>query len=87
MVFMQQGWNQDLFADGNRLPTRHDLDKISTQIPIVLERVCGHIVTSNTKAIEILGIDGNSPSTQMENFCWEKTVTQTVFLLATPAIL
>lgn len=55
------GWNQDLFADGNRLPTRHDLDKISTEIPIVLERICGHILTSNTKAIEILGIDGSSP--------------------------
>ena len=55
------GWNQDLFTDGGRLPTRHDLDEISTDIPIVLERVCGHIVTSNTKAIEILGIDGNSP--------------------------
>ena len=55
------GWNQDYFVDGDRLPDRHDLDKISTEIPIVLERVCGHIVSSNTKAIEILGIDGNSP--------------------------
>lgn len=55
------GWNQDLFVDGDRLPDRHDLDKISTDIPIVLERVCGHIVSSNTKVIEILGIDGNSP--------------------------
>ncbi len=55
------GWNQDLFTDGDRLPNRHDLDQISTVIPIVLERVCGHIVSSNTKAIEILGIDGNSP--------------------------
>lgn len=48
------GWNQDLFADKGRLPDRHDLDKISTQIPIVLERVCGHIVSSNTKVIELL---------------------------------
>lgn len=55
------GWNQDLFKDGDRMPDRFDLDKISTEIPIVFERVCGHIVSSNTKAIEILGIDGNSP--------------------------
>ena len=54
------GWNQDLFAEG-RLPDRHDLDKISTEYPIVLERVCGHIVSTNTKLIEMLGIDGNSP--------------------------
>lgn len=55
------GWNQDLFTDGDRLPDRHDLDKISTDIPIVLERVCGHIVSTNTKLIEMLGLDGNSP--------------------------
>ncbi|MDO4395734.1 MAG: amidohydrolase family protein, partial [Clostridia bacterium] len=55
------GWNQDYFVDGDRLPNRHDLDRISTDFPIVLERVCGHIVSSNTKAIEILGIDGDSP--------------------------
>lgn len=55
------GWNQDLFTDSDRIPDRFDLDKISTDIPIVLERVCGHIVSTNTKVIEILGIDGNSP--------------------------
>ena len=55
------GWNQDLFTDGSRMPDRHDLDKISTEFPIVLERVCGHIVSANTKLIEKLGIDGNSP--------------------------
>lgn len=55
------GWNQDLFADEQRMPDRHDLDKISTEVPVVLERVCGHIVSSNTKAIEMLGIDGSSP--------------------------
>lgn len=55
------GWNQDLFKDSKRMPDRHDLDRISTQIPIVLERVCGHIVSSNTKAIEMLGINGSSP--------------------------
>lgn len=55
------GWNQDLFVDDKRNPNRFDLDKISTEIPIILERVCGHVLVTNTKAIEILGIDGNSP--------------------------
>ncbi len=55
------GWNQDLFTDSDRMPDRHDLDRISTEYPIVLERVCGHIVSGNTKLIEMLGIDGNSP--------------------------
>ncbi len=48
------GWNQDYFTDGGRLPARHDLDKISTDYPIVLERVCGHIVSVNSKLLEIL---------------------------------
>jgi len=55
------GWNQDLFVDEKRNPNRFDLDKISTDIPIILERVCGHILATNTKAIEMLGIDGKSP--------------------------
>lgn len=33
------GWNQDLFTDGSRMLDRRDLDKISTEFPIVLERV------------------------------------------------
>lgn len=55
------GWNQDLFIDEKRNPNRFDLDKISTDIPIILERVCGHILATNTRAIEMLGIDGYSP--------------------------
>lgn len=55
------GWNQDLFTDGDRMPDRHDLDRISTEIPIVLERVCGHIVSANTKLIDMLGLTADSP--------------------------
>ena len=54
------GWNQDLF-DVPRIPTRHDLDRIATDIPIVLERICGHILTTNTRAIELLGLTADSP--------------------------
>ena len=54
------GWNQDLF-DVPRIPTRHDLDRISTEIPIVLERICGHILSTNTRAIELLGLTADSP--------------------------
>lgn len=59
--FHAQGWNQDLFIDSDRIPTRFDLDKISTEIPVILERICGHILTTNTKVIEMLGLDENSP--------------------------
>lgn len=56
------GWNQDLFTSGEkRIPTREDLDKISTDYPIVLERVCGHIYSCNTKAVEMAGITADTP--------------------------
>ena len=57
-----QGWNQDLFEEGKvRLPNRDDLDKISTEYPIMLERVCGHTCALNTKALEMLGITDDTP--------------------------
>ena len=55
------GWNQDNFTGEKRMPTKEDLDKISTEIPIVLERICGHILTVNTKALEILGMTEKAP--------------------------
>lgn len=56
------GWNQDTFTEGEkRMPTRHDLDKISTDIPVIMERICGHMLSANTKAIELLGFDKNIP--------------------------
>lgn len=57
-VLSGRGWNQDFFKDGEkRLLNRFDLDKISTDISIVFSRVCGHVSTANTKALEFLGVD------------------------------
>lgn len=52
------GWNQDYFINGEkRLLNRFDLDKISTEIPIIFTRVCVHVAVGNTRALEILGIN------------------------------
>lgn len=60
-ALLGRGWNQDYFTSGEkRMPTRYDLDKISTEIPIVFVRVCGHMATGNTKALELLKIDKNT---------------------------
>lgn len=47
------GWNQDLFTD-KRIPDRCDLDQIATDRPVILERVCGHILTVNSFALQEL---------------------------------
>lgn len=53
-----QTWNQDNFDPGFvRLPNRHDLDKIATDIPVVMSRICGHSAAANSKALEMLGLN------------------------------
>lgn len=64
-----RGWDQDQFEDECRPPDRFDLDQVSTDIPIVLYRMCGHMASCNTKAIEMLGLDENSE--QMEGGSFE----------------
>lgn len=51
-----RGWNQDYF-DQPVLPTRLDLDKISTSRPVCLVRACGHIAVVNSVALELMGIE------------------------------
>ncbi len=55
-VIVGSGWNQDYFTDEARMPTRYDLDKISTEYPIIFSRACGHISVANSKALELAGI-------------------------------
>ena len=55
-----RGWNQDYFIDEARYINRSDLDEISTERPIVLTRACGHVITVNSKAIKLAGVDENT---------------------------
>ena len=57
-----RGWNQDYFTDVDRMPSKADLDKISTEKPIILTRACWHVCVVNSKLLEIAGIDENTPS-------------------------
>lgn len=55
-----RGWNQDYFTDEARMPTRHDLDKITTEHPIMFTRACGHVAVCNTLALEMCGITADT---------------------------
>lgn len=48
------GWNQSEFKDGNDFIYKKDLDKISTDYPIILLRVCAHVAVVNSKAMEMI---------------------------------
>lgn len=48
----------------NRFPTRIDLDKISTEHPIVIKRCCLHAIVANTTALKLAGVGaGYNPGT------------------------
>lgn len=55
-----RGYDQEMLAEG-RIPTRHDLDAVSPDHPVVLRRMCYHIVSANSRALELAGIDRNTP--------------------------
>lgn len=63
-----KGWNHDYFQSEKRFPTRYDLDKISTEHPIVLTRACIHIAVVNSKALELAGITKGTPQIEGGQF-------------------
>lgn len=64
-----RGWNHDYFQDEKRFPNRYDLDRVSTEHPILVIRACGHIACANTKAMEAAGITRMTP--QPEGGCYD----------------
>ncbi len=52
-IFQGHGWNQTYLEEG-RMPTRSDLDRISTEHPVLLTRNCHHVLVANSAAIALL---------------------------------
>ncbi|DAZ96562.1 TPA: hypothetical protein N0F65_011786 [Lagenidium giganteum] len=53
------GWEQDALSDTARYPTRHDIDEVIKDRPVMLHRACWHIAVANSKAFEVAGLDVN----------------------------
>lgn len=53
------GYDHNIFTDP-RLPDGALLDAISTEHPIMIERVCGHVGAANTFAMKLAGFDRNT---------------------------
>jgi predicted amidohydrolase YtcJ len=54
-----RGWDESLLAEG-RHPTRHDLDAVSPENPVVIHRVWNKLVC-NSAALHAAGIDRQTP--------------------------
>ncbi|WP_139159841.1 amidohydrolase [Acidaminobacter hydrogenoformans] len=46
------GWNQNSFTGEKSFITKALLDQVSTELPVVYTRVCGHIAVANSVALE-----------------------------------
>ena len=53
-VTASSGWHESILEEG-RMPTRHEIDPVSPNNPVFIPRG-GHVVTVNTKALELAGI-------------------------------
>ena len=60
------GWTQDRLQE-KRMANRHELDDVSRDVPISLDRIYRGIAV-NTKVFELMGIDFDDPSTHPEWF-------------------
>ncbi len=49
------GFDQNLF-DHKTFPLKEDLDRISDKHPVLIDRICGHVGTANSFALELAGI-------------------------------
>jgi predicted amidohydrolase YtcJ len=56
-----RGWDDSKWGD-RRYINKWDLDSFSPDHPVMLTRVCGHMITLNSKAMEIAGITKDTPS-------------------------
>ena len=54
-----RGWNHTRMAEG-RMPTRHDIDDLCPDKPIILTRICGHVAVLNTAALQAAGVTSDT---------------------------
>ncbi|WP_394140868.1 amidohydrolase [Cytobacillus oceanisediminis] len=55
------GYDEGKLEEG-RTPTRWDLDRATLEVPVVVTRTCGHIVSVNSIALELAGITRDTPN-------------------------
>lgn len=51
----------DSVLEEKRFPTRHDLDQVSTEFPVMIVHISGHFAAVNTKGLEVLGFTPETP--------------------------
>ncbi len=59
-ILIARGWNQENFKE-KRFITKQDIDDANIEKPVILTRVCGHVLVVNSAMLEHAGIDESTP--------------------------
>ncbi|MDC7997999.1 amidohydrolase [Gilvibacter sediminis] len=54
------GFDDSVIAE-KRFPTKHDLDQVTTEFPIMIIHISGHFAVVNSKGLELLNITADTP--------------------------
>jgi len=57
------GYDDSILAEG-RHPTRDDLDKVSTELPVIAVHISGHFSAVNSKGLEVFGYSAKTEDPQ-----------------------
>ena len=85
------GYDDSLLED-NRHPTRDELDQVSTERPVGIMHVSGHLLSCNSKCLELASVNENTPNpeggvfrrkqgTTVPNGVMEETAMAAVYLI------
>lgn len=55
------GYDEGKLQEG-RMPNRYDLDQVSRDLPVIATRACVHIISVNSKVLEMAGITKSTPN-------------------------
>ena len=72
-MIIARGWHQENFLE-KRSFTKELLNQISTEIPIVCIRTCGHVLVCNDKMMEMAGVTNSSLPVEGGTFSFETGV-------------
>ncbi len=56
-----RGWDESNWPE-RRYITKEDLDPIAPENPVMLVRICGHLISVNSRALELAGITAETPN-------------------------
>ena len=57
------GYDNNFFADKAH-PSRRDLDRITTEYPVIISHSSGHMGVCNSKRLQLMGLDESTPDPQ-----------------------